>query len=198
VANGKYWNAQYEHLAGIGRVRDSLDNPHHRAVLANYQEHVALEQSGRWREIFSRRLIVEHPIYKTANGTEFIYYDGPEAIGAWYEGMLTNVATLMDEKLAVHDWGLASYSDVVEFATGATLKYRGVDIESTDTVYKLSQPQVMFWMYDSDAILLGEHLYTLGTPDVSVADPEDVLTKERMIESCEPFTHRSESAAIAF
>lgn len=184
---GRMYDAQHEHLAGIGRVMDATTNPHHRAVLANYQEHVALEQSGRWPEIFERGLIVDHPVYKTNMMGEITVYDGAEAVGGFYDSILDGVFAEINEKLAVNDWGFGSYSDVVEFVSADTARQRGHAIDDQDATYTLTVPQAMFWLYDENALLIGEHLFVIGTPRLGRADPDDILTKERIIESCLPF-----------
>ena len=184
---GRMWDAQHDHLAGIGAVRDATADPHHRAILANYQEHVALEQSGRWREIFERGLIVEHPVYKTNMHGEVTVHDGADAVGRFYESINDGVFAEINERLAVNDWGFGSYSDVVEFVSAETARERGHEVDDPDATYTLTIPQVMFWLYDERALLLGEHLFVIGTPTLGKADPADVLTKERIIESCLPF-----------
>jgi hypothetical protein len=184
--------AQRDHLEHIGQVAAESTSQHHAAILRNYQEHVALEQAGLWREIFNRKMIVEHPVYKTDIYGPVEIHDGADAVGKFYESLKDGVAVLVDERIAVADWGFASYSDCVEFAAGSTLGARGIEVNDPDITYKLTTPQVMFWMYDENAILLGEHLYMINQTSVVEADPADTLTKELILEQCRPFYEREQ------
>src|ERR1700760_3034021 len=115
---GIYSHGQAAHLEGVGRAMAKAADPHHRAILANYQQHLALEQGGRYEEIFSRGLIVEHPIYKVGYGGEEHIYDGADAVKGWYASLCDSVAVLLNEKIAVDDWGFSSWSDLIEFVPG--------------------------------------------------------------------------------
>jgi len=185
---GRFFDAQHDHLAGIMAVRDQTSNPHHRAILANYAEHVALEQAGRWREIFERDMIVEHPVYQTNLTPEGLtVLDGAKAVGDFYNGIGDEVFAMVNERIAVADWGLGSYSDIYEFVTGKTAQERGYEVEDPDRWYTLYVPQTMFWLYDENAKLLGEHLYWVDKQVLRDADQDDILTQERIIESCDEF-----------
>ena len=81
---GKYSEGQAEQLEGVGRAIASASDPHHKAILANYQQHLALEQGGRYEEIFSRGLIVPNPRYQIGWGGDENIYDGAEAVKGWY------------------------------------------------------------------------------------------------------------------
>ena len=184
---GKFFDAQYDHLASVSRKMEQTSNPHHRAILANYQEHVALEQAGRWREIFERDLIVDHPVYQTNLTGSLTTLDGAEAVGAFYDQIGEEVFAMVNENLAVDDWGLGSYSDIYEFVTGETAAARGYEVADRERWYTLYVPQTMFWLYDEDAKLKGEHLYWVGKQELRDTDQDDILTKARIIESCEQF-----------
>jgi hypothetical protein len=184
---GKFFDAQYDHLESINRRIEVTSSPHHRAILANYQEHVALEQAGRWPEIFERDLIVEHPVYMTNLTGSLTTLDGADAVGVFYDGIGDEVFAMVNERLAVDDWGLASYSDIFEFVTGETALARGYEVADPGLWYMLYVPQTMFWLYDENAKLKGEHLYWVGKQELRDADQDDVLTKARIVESCEQF-----------
>jgi hypothetical protein len=184
---GKFFDAQHDHLASIGRKIEETSNPHHKAILANYQEHVALEQAGRWREIFERGLIIDHPVYQENLSGSLTVHDGAAAVGRFYDSIGDEVFAMVNDRVAVDDWGFASYSDIFEFVTGETALARGYEVSDRDRWYTLYVPQTMFWLYDEDAKLIGEHLYWVSQPELRDTDQDDILTKERIIESCEQF-----------
>jgi hypothetical protein len=47
------------------------ENPRHRQILENYRRHAILETTGRWQEIFTPEMTVEHPVYRVS-ASEFI------------------------------------------------------------------------------------------------------------------------------
>jgi hypothetical protein len=97
------------------------------------------------------------------------------------------VQSLIDEKLAVNDWGVASHSTHLVFARSADLAGQGVDVDDPEAIYLVETPLAMFWFFTDDARLIGEHLYQLEGSKIRKADPDDVLTHERMVEACEAF-----------
>lgn len=184
---GIYSEGQTSHLEGVGRAIARATNPHHRAILANYQQHLALEQGGRYEEIFSRGLIVEHPLYKVGNGGEEHVYDGADAVKGWYASLSDSVSVLLNEKIAVDDWGFSSWSDLIEFVPGEQMTARGIDVEDTSAMYLCKSNQAMFWLYNGEALLLGERVYVVNQPTVERADRNDMMTKPLMIEQCAPY-----------
>jgi hypothetical protein len=185
----KFYDAQKDHLEGIMKVREQLSNPHHRAILANYAEHVALEQCGRWPELFERDLLVEHPLYQEnlSSPNTVTTHEGRDAVGAFYDSIGDEVFAMVNERLAVDDWGLASFSDIFEFVTGETAATRGYDVADPAAWYTLFVPQTMFWLYDDSAKLIGERLFWVAKPVLREADQDDILTQARINESCEEF-----------
>jgi hypothetical protein len=184
---GKYAHSTLTHLDSVSAVIETIDDPHHRAILRNYQRHVALEQCGRWTEILVPEMTIDHPVYHVKFGPDLLVLDGREAVGDWYSSMGGTAQVLMDEKLAVHDWGLASHSDHVVFGTGHELAAQGFEIADLDASYMVKIPIAMFWFYTEDAKLIGERLYQLEDPVVEAADPDDLLTEELMVQDCETF-----------
>jgi len=184
---GKYSEGQAEQFEGVGRAIVSASDPHHKAILANYQQHLALEQGGRYEEIFSRGLIVPNPRYQIGGGGDENVYEGAEAVKGWYHSLKDAVAVLLNEKLAVADWGFSSWSDLIEFVPGEQMAARGLEVDDTARTYLLKSNQAMFWMYNSAAILKGEIIYVVNKPSVEPADANDTLTKAMMIEQCEPY-----------
>jgi hypothetical protein len=184
---GIYSEGMTAHLEGVGRAMAKASDPHHRAILANYQQHLALEQGGRYEEIFARGLIVDHPVYKVGFLGKEELLDGADAVKGWYGSMKHMVALLLNEKIAVDDWGFASYADLIEFVPGDQLAGRGIEVEDTSSLYLLKSNQAMFWLYNDDALLEGERLWVVNEPTVELADPSDLMTKPLMIEQCEPY-----------
>jgi hypothetical protein len=184
---GIYSEGAAEHLEGVGRAMARASDPHHKAILANYQHHLALEQGGRYQEIFSRGLIVPDPRYKIGWGGEENVYEGAEAVKGWYHSLKDAVAFLRNEQIAVADWGFSSWSDLIEFVPGDEMGARGLEVDDPSKTYMLRSNQAMFWMYNDDAILRGEIIYVVNNPTVELAEPNDTLTKAMMIEQCEPY-----------
>src|SRR3954452_11413819 len=152
---GMYSESQTSHLEGIGRAMEKAPDPRHKAILANYQQHVALEQAGKYEEIFTRGLIVPEPLYKVGGGGQENVYDGADAVKGWYETLLPYLATLVNEKIAVDDWGFASWSDLIEWVPGDQMSSRRLEVDDPTLLYMLTSNQVMFWLYNEDGILLG-------------------------------------------
>jgi hypothetical protein len=176
-------------LAWMQAIRDTAraePNPHRRAILENYVEHVALEYCGRAPEILSTVRTVEHPIYHVQLGTdETITYDGADAIANFYGNL--DVVVNQDERLAVADWGFASHSVINIFTPGASLKKQQIAIDDPDATYLVSVPIAMFWNYDAKARLIGEDIWETGQRTVAKLKPSEVVTFEQRAEVAAPF-----------
>ena len=51
-------------------------NPRHRRILSNYRRHAMLEVSGRYEEIFTPEMTVEHPFYRISSADGVLELDG--------------------------------------------------------------------------------------------------------------------------
>ena len=62
----EYADALQAFMQNIDKTMQNTQDPHRRSILENYLQHVALEATPRWREIFTTRprLISDHPIYR--------------------------------------------------------------------------------------------------------------------------------------
>jgi hypothetical protein len=164
----------------------ALQDPHQRAILENYVEHVALEYAGRASEILSPVRTVEHPVYHVQLGTEDTRtYDGPDAVRTFYHNL--EVVLNQDERLAVADWGFASHSIINIFTPGASLVERNVAIDDPGATYLVSVPIAMFWNYDSRARLIGEDIWECEKATITKLDPSEVVTFEQRAAMVRPF-----------
>jgi len=59
---------------------ETTDHPLHRQILENYRRHAILETTGRWREIFTPEMTVEHPIYRNHASGKSEVLDGRDAV----------------------------------------------------------------------------------------------------------------------
>ena len=82
----------------VERLLEKTENPRHRYLLTAYNRHRYLEMAGRYAEIFTPEMTVEHPVYRFAlfglqeRGTMFI---GPgEDV---YEGMIVGENARADD-----------------------------------------------------------------------------------------------------
>jgi hypothetical protein len=94
------------------------------------------------------------------------------------------------EELFVSDWGIASKSMLMRFTRGANLQRMGMEIDNPDGTYVQSFLLGMFWPYDENAILLGEHVYQLEPAQAKEIDPAEALTIDQRIAIAEPYLTR--------
>ena len=176
----------YENIAREGRENPS---PHRRKICQNYLEHAALEYTQRWPEIFTPERTVDHPVYKVRWGTpETVVFDGLEAVKGFYTelkdgGVLTN----QDELLSVADWGFSSFLKINLFRTGAQLQELGVEVDDVSANYIVQTPCAMYWLYDDDARLIGEHVYEMEPGTIVKVSDEDLVTSEDLVRLVAPY-----------
>ena len=186
----KYYEATvawYENIAREGRENESA---HRRKICQNYLEHAALEYTDdRWEEIFTPERTVEHPVYKVRWGTEeTVVFDGMDEVVGFYQelkdgGVLTN----QDELLAVGDWGFASFLKINLFRTGQQLIDEGVEVDDPDGKYIIQTPCAMYWLYDDDARLIGEHVYEMEPGQVIEIDDDEWVTEDDLLRLVKPY-----------
>ena len=90
----------------------------------------------------------------------------------------------------MNDWGIASSSLLMRFATGAQLRSEGHPAENSESTYVQSFPLGMFWPYDENAVLLGEHVYQLEPAELKEINPIEALTIEQRVAIAEPYLAR--------
>jgi hypothetical protein len=172
-------------VAGIANAARLESNPHRRAILENYYQHVALEYNGRWEEFLGPDMAIPDPVYRArlGGGARADVYDGHAAVLGFYNALNEEtVLTNHDERLAVADWGFASFNTFDMWTTGKHLPSMGITLDDTDPKahYLVSRPIAMFWNYTSDAKLIGEEVYELSVPTVEKIPASEAPTWEEV------------------
>lgn len=153
-------------MQAIKDMHDAEQDPHRRAIAANFLRHAGLEFSGQDERILQTDMTVEEPIYHVKWGPELATYNGMDEVQAYYDGVNQVLCTFQDHTCWVNDWGIASYSTFVRFTTGEQLASEGADISKPDdTMYAQHLPMAMFWKYDENARLIGEDVFMLADPE---------------------------------
>jgi hypothetical protein len=178
-----------EYVEVVRRAADDEPNPHRKAMLRNMQRHMGYEFSGQDSKILSPDMTVAHPVYNIKWG-DYVTYDGAEAVQGYYNGVNQVQCVAEDHKLAVSDWGIASYSTFVRFVQGKVLAEEGEDIpKKDDTIYVQRLLMAMFWHYTpvEDTRLIGEDVFMLTPPTHTELDPKDAFTAEELAEIARTF-----------
>jgi len=168
----------------VERLLDLTENRRHRYLLAAYNRHRYLEMAGRYREIFTPEMTVEHPVYRFSMiGRQPFTLDGREAVEGLYEHYVkTNQCIFYteDEELAVGDTMVVSRAIVYQQATGAALARQGIDADES-AMYLTRSNISMIWPYDEQGRMIGEDVWEHDDHDRDVIklDPADVLTADQ-------------------
>lgn len=176
-----------EWVDGIAQAAQTETNPHRKAILTNYLQHCCLEYHGRWEEFLGPDMAVEHPVYtiklQAKTGTsDIVVCDGYDAVLAFYMSLNENaVITNEDERLAVNDWGFASYMTIVQWTRGEHLSdLIPVTDHDPEGYYRVSRPVAMFWNYSPDAKLIGEEVYEVAPTLVEQVSEAEYLTEDEV------------------
>jgi hypothetical protein len=167
----------------VERLLDVTENPRHRYLLEAYNRHRYLEMAGRYLEIFSPEMTVDHPVYRfDFIGQPAIKLDGREQVEALYHAWSTTdqcIFYLEDEELAVSDNMIVSRSVLSQQQLGGSLVDR--DVDDPSAMYLARANIAMIWPYDDDGRLLGEDVWEYDDTDrdVTKLDPADVVTVEQ-------------------
>lgn len=147
-------------IRNIDRYLETLVNPRHRRIIANYRRHAIFEITGHKERIFTPEMTVEEPVYYlNANGMSLTLQGREEVLG-FYSSLEEREATVMvveDERLAVADWGFASEAWFNSYMPGHLVP-EGWDADP-DKLYILRQHIAMNWPYDEAGRMMGEHVY---------------------------------------
>lgn len=167
----------------VRELIEVTDNPRHRYLLQAYDRHRNLEHAGRYREIFTPEMTVEHPVYRfNMLGQPPITLDGREQVEPMYalwaqtdQSIFYNV----DETVAVGDWMVTSTMIGYQQTLGASLVAAGVDADE-NAMYLLRGRVAMIWPYDERGRLIGENVWEYDPTEHNVIklDPANVLTTE--------------------
>lgn len=181
-----FWPTEIDALFAV------TDDPHRRAILANFRRHVLLEISGLWPEILTPELTVDHPVYRMGDlSGAMTVYDGMDAVRDLYRGLAEAGATVMmpiAERMVVTDYGVVA--EALPFASmghGAALAASGFDADPA--AHYLVEVNVMYiFEYDRHARLTGERNYVDSSSVVlRRLDPADVITTIQAREFLAPY-----------
>lgn len=177
----KYLGLFRTYLENIEKAIENERDDRRRAILRGYKKHACFEFGGVTDNIFTPEMTVEHPVYtvKFGRGASAVdTYDGEQAVKGFYEFVNSNLVMFCNETLWVNDWGLSSRADLLRVVSGRTLREEGVEVDDLDADYAESTHIGMYWPYDENAKLLGEHVYQLEEPVLEKVDPSDMFTEE--------------------
>jgi hypothetical protein len=176
-------------MSAVDATIEATEDDHRRAILENYRRHVYLEVSGRFDDILSPEMTVEHPVYRISWAGKVTVLDGIEEVRAFYEGLGHADAVLWntDETVAVADWGFAAELTLHQLISGEALATDGEEIDDPGASYHLSSRQAFVWPYDERARLRGEHIYEdVSTRRFEKVAAEDVISPRRAAELFAP------------
>lgn len=166
----------------VERLLETTENPRHRWLLQAYNRHRYLEMAGRWKEIFSPEMTVEHPVYHfNVFGINSVL-DGAAAVQAVYEEWSRTAQCVFyaeDEKLAVGDNMIVSTATIYQQTPGALLAEAGVPVDP-DAHFLVGNVEHMIWPYDDEGRLIGEDVWELDESKRQIIplEPSEVLTVE--------------------
>src|SRR5581483_5236829 len=90
------------------RLLETLDNPRHRRIVANYRRHALLEVTGQWEQVFAADMTVEEPVYVLEFGATAGKILRGRQVHEMYRQMAevgANVIVVTDEQIVVGDAG---------------------------------------------------------------------------------------------
>ena len=160
---------------------EQTSKPLHRAMLLNFWRHVHLEGAGEFEKIVAPDMMVDEPVYRVTWGANPAVIRGKEGVLAFYNSVGDSVLWHSDDFLAVGDWGISDEITFHQLAKGADLKAVGYDVADDDELYHVASRQSFVWPYDSQARLVGEHLYEDKTSiEIEEVDPQEAIAPARV------------------
>jgi hypothetical protein len=175
----------------VERLLERTENPRHHYLLSAYNRHRYLEIAGRYQEIFTPEMTVEHPVYRLALiGQPPVKLDGRDEVEALYRGWTEtqqNVFYAEDEVVAVSDNMVVSRMVLYQQVLGGELVAGGLDADE-DAMYLAKMDIAMLWPYDDQGRMIGEDVWEYdGTgKDYIKLEPGEVLTVEQAAEQLAP------------
>ena len=167
-------------------------NPRHRYLLQAYDRHRNLEHAGRFEEIFTPEMTVEHPVYRfNMSGQPPMKLEGREQVEPLYRFWAeTNQSVFYNESetVAVGDFMVVSTMVGYQQTLGSSLAAAGIEADEGAT-YLLKGRVAMVWPYDERCRLVGENVweYDETEHDLIKLDPDEVLTTQQAAELLEPY-----------
>ena len=160
---------------------------HQERIVLNYRRHVLLETTGLWEQIFVPEMTADHPVHRVNRSHESMVLDGREAISSFYAEKARDgghVVVTDNEKLAVADWGVATELSLTKYVPARIAAAKGFPIADGDTgCYRIRSKVAMFWHYDDDVLLTGEHLYEdCESVHIDLVGDDQRITPEQALE----------------
>ncbi|MDM0082887.1 hypothetical protein QTI17_20035 [Variovorax sp. J31P179] len=177
----------------IDELMKVTTNPRHRFMLEAYYRHRFLEIAGRYEEIFTPDMTVEHPVYHLEVGGNHATLHGEESVKAFYAAWAQSNQSIFyteNEQIAIADNFIASVSTMYQQTYGKTLVANGIPVDDENAYYLVRIPGMqMFWPYDDRGRLLGEDVWEPNPAERTVIKLEDfeVVTSERSGKMLAPF-----------
>jgi hypothetical protein len=170
---------------------DQLDSPHHIAIMENYRMHAMLEYCGRFAELLAPAMTIEHPVYRICTPqTGYRVYDGmAEVRDEFYAPLVERgqtVQTKEQELIAVNDWGFSQEQFVHQHLRGYAAKAKGHDVEDLDGYYIEDHWTSMYFIYNEEARLIGEHIYHSPATDLRKISRDEFYDLEQLRAVLEP------------
>jgi hypothetical protein len=174
----------------VRELIEVTENPRHRYLLQAYDRHRNLEHAGRFQDIFSPEMTVEHPVYRfDMIGQSPMTLQGREQVEPLYRFWAeTNQSIFYNEAetVAVGDFMVVSTMVGYQQTLGSTLVAAGGDADE-DAMYLLRGRVAMMWPYDERCRLIGENVweYDESEHDLIKLDHDEVLTTQQAAELLE-------------
>ncbi len=181
-----------EQNRAVEEVLAATENPRHRYLLQAYLRHRYLESAGRYEEILTPEMTVEHPFYRFCLiGQPRFNLNGRDEVAALYRHWTETdqcVFYVEDESVAVGDHLIVGRGISYQQTLGSVLAAAGVDADE-NSMYLVKSQIVMIWPYDDRCRLIGEDVWEFDDAqrDFIKLDPADVLTAEQAGKLLEPF-----------
>ncbi|NMM88322.1 hypothetical protein B2J88_28900 [Rhodococcus sp. SRB_17] len=177
--------------AAVRRLIETTDNPRHRYMLQAYDRHRNLEMAGRWPEIFTPEMTVDHPVYHFNIFGLTSVLEGADAVKAVYQQWTETDQCIFyaeDEKLAVGDNTIVSSVWMYQQAPGSVLVESGFDVDA-DAWYLLKNLEHLVWPYDDEGRLIGEDVWEVdeSTREFIKLEPSEVLTVAQSAKLLDPY-----------
>jgi hypothetical protein len=175
----------------VQELIEVTENPRHRYLLQAYDRHRNLEHAGRFEEIFSPEMTVEHPVYRfNMIGQPEMKLDGREQVEPLYKLWAETNQSIFyteSETVAVGDFMVVSTMIGYQQTLGSTLAAAGLDAD-VEAMYLLRGRVAMIWPYDERCRLIGENVWEYDETEHELIKlaPDDVLTTEQAAALLEP------------
>ena len=174
----------------VERELEKAHSPWHRYLLTAYNRHRYLEMAGRYTEIFTPEMTVDHPVYRFALiGSPAFKLDGELVVSMYHTWAETNQSIFYaeDETLAVGDNMIVTRAILYQQQLGSDLRARGIDVD--DAMYLMKANIAMIWPYNDEGQMVGEDVWEYDDTDRDFIklDPADVVTTEQAAKLLDPF-----------